>query len=662
MIIFSGPTGSGKTSKLLQIYLNKGEKERTDDCLVLVKNAAGVSDWRSRVELSTMGSLNVFTYFGFAQREVAAYWPWIEEKLPGGMQTVEPIFMNVETAHYLMSNYVKKDREHSGVYDYISATPAQLAVQLIDNLNQAAMNCLSFKEMGDRLLRWAGEERERILLFNQVLAIMQKFRTFCLANRILDYSLLVELFNQYLLPAEQYRTALAQRYRFLLVDNLEKTVPAAQQLLRQIARGNEETYFTFNPEEGINRFFGGNPELARNIFFRLCSVEKLTAAYTSSAEARQLAGAIKQKVFADGELKETPFIKGQLDAELRGEMLLKTGAKVVSLLEEGVSPGEIALLAPLIDKVMEFSLERYLKERGYSLVNLARSKRLVDIPFAQALITLTLLSHPDWGTVITYSALQQTLSLLLKLDPVRSARLAEEIFKNALVLPELDEQGLRAKIGFHQAEKYQYLKSWLREKQQQKLELQHFFQLVFGELLAPLAPLEEDILACRQMIDALTRFEQVVSKDPEIKGEELGRHFIDLIYNGTLAADVLFRHQGDQEQVLLTTPYQFLFSPRIDRVSYLIWLDISSESWFQSIAKELSNPYILSASWEEKKEWNDQIDQSLRCQQLVDYLQSILRKATAGLYLADSYLSSRGWEQDGQLYQWLQPDRTGGEA
>lgn len=659
--IYQGPTGSGKTTMLLNQYMEIGKKTGTDKCLVFVKNASSVGNWREKITLKKMGLLNIYTYFGFVRKEIIDYWPWIEEKLTGGYTSIDPTFMNVETSHYLMSKYVDKNRKYKEVFDYINATSPQIAVQLIDNLNQAAMNNLSFEQLKERLQSWAADDTEKIMVLNEAIDIMKNFRNFCIDNRIIDYSLMVDLYNKYLLNNKKYLQYLKDYYNYLFVDDLEKTVPAAQKLLLYMLKNTTKAFMSFNPEEVINKFFGGNAELARNIFFPLCKVVKLEESYTSSVAARKLANSIYQTVWKSKPLVDHGFIKGEIDTELRGDMLLKTAARIVELLDQGVRPDQIALIAPVVDKVMEFTLKRYFTKRGYSFINMTRSKRLVDVPFSQALITLTLLGNPEWNTQITYSSLQQTLSLVIKLDAIRSAVLTDEIFRNNMVLPDLDDIDIRSRIGFDNSTKYDYLKGWLEEKKKQNLELENYFQVVFGQLLAPLSPSQEDLLACRQMIDSVTKFKKVIKNFKDIEEEEIGKHFIDMIYNGTLAAEILYNHPEDEKKIVLSTPYKFLFSPDISEVKYLFWLDVSSENWLRSIAKELTNPYIFSPQWKKRKKWNDDIDQNLRKEQLIANLQSILSKCTDGIYLVDSYLNSRGFEQEGQLYEWFQTDIKEGE-
>ncbi len=652
--IYKGPTGTGKTSILEEKFRKCSLNNGTNENIVFLKNASSVKNWRNNLDLEYLGPLNIFTYFGFIQKEVKDRWPYIEKNIKGVRNKIEPTFMNVETAHFVMSKYVEKKRKNNEIFDYINATSSQIAVQLIDNLNYGEMNCLNFKEMKNRLINWAGEDQQKRKIFKESINIMKIFREFCIKNKVIDYSLLVNLYNNHLLKNENYLSKLKENYTNIIVDDLEKSVPAAQNLFEILSDNSKNSYMAFNPEAGINRFFGGNPNLAKNKFLSNGEVIELNNSYTSTEESRNLAKEFKMKVFNNKKILESNYIKGEIDTELRGDMFIETAQKIIKLIEKGVKPGEIALIAPHIDKVMEFTFNHYFKNHGYKLYNFTNSKRLVDIPFAQALITLTLLTNPDWNINLDYSSLHQTISLLLDIDPVRSSLITEEIFKNAYILPEINSLSLRERIGFNTAEKYDHLKIWIDEKKNQELDVAHFFQLVFGELLAPLSPDDEDILACRQMIDSVNKFKNVVESFKDFNQKELGKDFIEMIYNGTIAAEVLFQNEHTDDEIILATPYKFLQSPQIDSVKYIFLLDISSNNWLKSIAKELSNPYIFSPQWKNNKNWDDELDQNLRKKQLVEFLQSIISKSKKGIYLNDSYLNSRGWEQEGKLFDWLQ--------
>ncbi|WP_408956491.1 hypothetical protein [Natroniella sp. ANB-PHB2] len=650
--IYVGPTGSGKTTKLYQKYKEIAQQASTDDCLVLLNDATSVRDWRRKIDLESIGSLHIYSYFSFLQQELKRYWDLIEEELVGGRKVLEPLFMTVEPAHYLMSKLVEKERE-KGYFIDVKSTMQQIAVQLIDNLNHAALNGLSLTEAKDRLLISAGGDQDKEEAYQVALKVMKGFRRLCLERRCLDYSLLVELYNQYLLPNREYYQSLVERYNYVIVDDLERMTPAGQELVMKLMEVVDDSYLAFNPETSLGKFFGSAPELARERFVDNCEQVELEGSYTASENARELARQLAEGISADGEIDSTGFIQQQIRTELRGDMIAEVACEVIELLQAGVEANRIALITPYPDKVLDFTLSKYLKQEDYSLLSLTKNRLLLDNPFAQALVVLTVLTKPDWGLDVSQSALFQTLNLILEFDPVRSSLLAEKIKENDLRLPDLEQSGLRAKLGFQRAEKYEVFRDWLFNQRKNDFQLEYFFRAAFGNLLSSLVPDEDDMLACRQLIKSFVKFKEVMAKFKDFEERDLGARFIEMINEGTLAAELLYRPEDLEDQVIVATPYTFLSFSYLEDVDYLFLLDLSSELWLLGSSKELSNPHLLSKE-EEELEWNDLIDQSLRKEQLANYLQSMLSKVKEGLYIADSDLNSRGWEQTGQLAQWIE--------
>ncbi|GAB6136889.1 PD-(D/E)XK nuclease family protein [Halanaerobaculum tunisiense] len=650
--LYTGPTGSGKTTILREHYEELARKDTTDNILTLVTNATNVRKWRTEVDLEVSGGLQIYSYFSFVQQEVKKYWHLIEKELEQGRQTLAPVLMTVEPAHYIMSKLVENKREQ-GQFISVNATAAQIALQLIDNLNYAAMNDLSFTEIEDRLMAWANNDQTKKETFQASLEVMNWFRDLCLKERCLDYSLVIDLYNQYLLATSEYYQELAKRYNYLLVDDSEQLVPTAQDLVLQLNQEVDQTYIAYNPEAGFGRFFGSAPKLAADNFRAMADeVVELEESHTAAPEARELADQLASQILAGERLASSDFIIDWIETELRGAMITNICQEVEELIEAGVKPGEIALVAPYTDKVLEFTLENHCQEQDYELLNLTQNRLLLENRFAQALIVMTVLANQDWEIELSFSAIVQTLHLILDFDPVRSSILAEAIQEHDLQLPAIDEVSLRSEIGFKQAEKYEEFKDWIDQWQEQECKLEYFFRAAFGGFLSTLAPSQEDILACRQLIKSVTNFKEVMQEFSQYQEEDLGVKFVEMINDGTLAAEMLFEPEDLEEQLLLATPYTLLSVPYLQEVKYLFLVDISSELWLLGGSKELSNPYILSREVEDPS-WGDGISQVLKKEQLSDYLQSLLSKVTAGVYLADSSFNSRGWEQMGQLREWL---------
>ncbi|MBM7855095.1 hypothetical protein JOC37_001480 [Desulfohalotomaculum tongense] len=658
--VISGPLGSGKTSALKEKYRHLiAGGVKSDNILVMVRSSLDEDKWRKTLKIPVSGTLHIHTYFGLVQNQLTKFWPLVESKLPGTSKLLQPVFMTVEASHYLISTMVEEVR-HSGGFAEVKSTTENIAIQLIDNLNQAAVNGISLPAAAKRLHMLAvssgGEEKTAAYL--DAITVMKQFREKCLQTRSIDYSLAVELFNGILMSDCRFLKYLKEQWRYIIVDDIEEMVPTAQDLILYLLNDAAGAYMGYDPEGGHTVFFGAYPEGVRQKILPRCEIKELKPA--GGEQTRELAANLVRVITGKArEMTGSPALKGQIVTVLRGEMLEKVVGQVERLIASGTKPKEIAVIAPVVDKVLEFSLHNKLAEREIGIANLSRSKRLLDQPFANAMITLAVLANPDWKTEINFSSLVQTLCLLLKTDPVRASLLAEETFKNDLKLPDLDELNLREQVGYRYAEHYQELRQWVERRRQDKPDLELLFQQAFAELLSPLLPGEEDLLACRQMIDSAVKLRRVLSC---YNDAPLGHNFIDMIQKGTLAAEVLYRPPAHRNKVILTSPLNFILNPYIERVKYQFWLDIGGNQWMRGMAKELANPWVLSRRWTGHQVWDDGVDQNIRRQKLGILVRALLGKCSEGIFVAYSEINSQGWEQNGLLVDVFDSVQQGREA
>lgn len=102
------------------------------------------------------------------------------------------------------------------------------------------------------------------------------------------------------------------------------------------------------------------------------------------------------------------------------------------VLDRGVAPGEIAVLAPFVSDALRFSLQTALQKDGIMLTTHRPSRALEVEPAARRLLTLACLAHPHWG--IRPAAADVTLALTLSiqaLDPVRAHLLSRDLSRTA---------------------------------------------------------------------------------------------------------------------------------------------------------------------------------------------------------------------------------------
>ncbi|MGB4461858.1 MAG: hypothetical protein WBI77_05575, partial [Tepidanaerobacteraceae bacterium] len=160
----------------------------------------------------------------------------------------------------------------------------------------------------------------------------------------------------------------------------------------------------------------------------------------------------------------------------------------------------------------------------------------------------------------------------------------------------------------------------------------------------------EDLLAVRQVLDSATKVHKALERYHG-DAEDVDMCFIDLVQKGTLAADMLHRPKVERDKVILTTALNFVLNPNIAAVDYQFWVDIGSRYWMRGIAKELTNPWVLSRRWSKGMVWDDGLDQKIRVERLARLIRGLLCKCKKGIYIAHSQLSSQGFEQDGILLE-----------
>lgn len=651
-IWLEGSGGSGKTDALINRYqhlFHQGMSSKK--ILVIVVNRAQHNKWSQRLNLPKSGSLEIFSYFGFVQRELKQWWPLVQEKMPPGNNKLEPDFMTIESSHYLLTLLVEQARNKNALLD-VTAGCDRIAIQIADNFVKAAVNNISYLEVEKRLSQAYPGHGEKISAFREMQNVMKDYRNLCISHRILDYPLCVELYQQVLLKISKYQSHLGHRYRHLIVDNCEEMVPTAQDLILELLKKINGATIAYNPDGGFSTFFGAAPTRGKELIYPQCDSYKMEQSYTCSEAAYQ-AGNTLYDTIALETLQTTPtVIRAGIAEELRGDMINWVVETAIDLLNRGGKPGEIVIIAPFVDKVLEFSLKTKLEAQGYSIENLVRLRRLIDETYTQALITMVLLAHPQWGRIPSFTDISDTISLLLKIDKIRSSVIARIIYlANPCTFVPLDEV-LKKRVGSNTVVKYQLLVDWLNDYiKSDPLSIDIFMEKVFVDLLIPLLPDRKDINSCRMLIDAAQRFILIMKDLEVIKTENIGKQFIDMVHMGTLSAERLHTEEIGDEAVRLNNCYSYLMSGQAAK--YQIWVDISSNSWFRSDAKELTNPHIFNYSWDEHHFWDDFKDMKCRLENGAKILRGLLHKCQKGIFVSESLYNTSGYEQSGVLPEYL---------
>ena len=630
-MLLVGPGGAGKTEKLWQRYRYLARNCRTDSIFVLLWNARDVRDWRERVDFPRGGPIQVYTYFGWVQREIRRCWPRLS---PWGERWLEPEFLTVETSQFALLRHLEPRRAD---FAALATSPERLAIQLGSCLVLAGLNGIIPGEIGSRL-EAAGPDRSPGL-FAAAQQVLDSYIAALKEAGTLDYGLAVNLYRS-LLGAPWYRRSLAQ-YRHVLADDVDEQSPAAHDLLAALLEEAESAVLAFGTDGGHSGFFGADRQGGWQRFGRIARITPVRCPGQRLGAGRALGLSILTGRTATVGLKG-PTIE-MVQEDLRSELLNRVAERVVRFLDQGVAPKEVAVIAPQVDTVLEHTLSLRLEEEGVPLAVQAKNRRLVDEPYVRAMMTLALLGHPQWEQEGGVPDLAQSLQLLLKLDPVRAWLLSRQIRGSALAPLEMWQ---RERVGFRASKGYDLLARWLEEYRrgpEQPIDL--FFQRVFGELLSRLPPARDDLVVCRQLLVSARKF-LLTARRLDL-GKNPNAAFIRLLSAGTVAAESLIEPASLANSVILTTPYAYLAGHCHTQIQ--VWMDCTSRRWFQQDARELINPHLLTPRWPRGETWTDQHSQANSLQNGARVARALIRRCGVHLLAAGANVDSQGYELDGQL-------------
>jgi hypothetical protein len=633
----------------------------------------------------------------------------------------EPTFLSLETSQFHMAELVDAAIDQ-GEFDALRLDRSRVITQVIDNLNKAALLDMGIDEVYRRLELAVPLGEQRTARLNALAAaerISQAFRALCLRETLLDFSLQVVLFNRHVLTNPWSRTHLLRSHRHLVFDNAEEDTHSAHILVRNwledASARLDSALILSDDDAGYRTFLGadpaGMPELAAACDQRIHligsyvmtpPVAALTAQVTQIINPRslQIAGSDASRGANDrpdldeqtvtaatmppaAEAAAAPGLIERRFAEspfavpdpfrFYPQMLRWTAREINRLVtEEGVPPGEIAVMAPFVSDALRFSLQTALAEYNIQLATHRPSRPIEAEPAARTLFTLAKLAHPHWGLLPPPADVSQALSVAMpRLDPVRSQLLTEIIYPprrrtNELGLFSALNAGMRERITYAAGEDYDRLREWLYAYRNggEETPLDQFFARIFGELLSqPNYGFHEDRDAARvasQLVASARKFRWALENEPgRVAGGDrpggpaatpltaLGRAYLQLAESGAVGALYVPGWRVPEDAVFLAPAYTFLLRNRA--VDVQIWLDIGSSGWWERLYQPLTHPFVLSRHWPAHEPWSDAAEYYRRQDILRRLLLGLIRRTRRGVYLAVSDFSESGYEQRGAL-------------
>lgn len=662
-----GPAGAGKTT--VGIFSARGAIDQgtaVESILVLVPQRRLGRPYLTQMDLSEAiaGRPEVVTVAGLARRMVELFWPLIAEQAGFQRPAEAPRFLTLETAQYHMAQVIGPYLDE-GYFESLNLDRYRLYRQILDNLNKAAVVGFPISEIGERLAEaWVGPE-ERARIYRQAESAAQQFRSACLEQNLVDFSLQYELFFNYVEPIPQFQRYFAGRYQHLIADNIEEETPQGHDFILRWMPSFETALIIADRDGGYSRFLGAAPDHVWRLREACDQTGVLEASFIMSFPVENFSASLRASIHAI-KPKSLEIIQRAIvvkSSEYLPDLLTWIVSEVETLLHMGLNASEIAIVSPFVSDALRFVLTNRLDEAGIAWVSHRPSRAIADEAYNQSLLTLAAIAHPEWGVAPSREQVAHGLMTAIDgLDLIRASLLANTLYRFSEGLGQLGafEQlrpEMQARIGFQIGARYETLREWIaHDLDAPDAYLDQFLSRLFGELLSqPGYGFHRHMdagRAAQAMIASVQKFRHAVDS-PGKSMAEIGKEYYALINEGLLAAQYLtVEYENEGEAVFIAPAFTYLTMDQRSEVQF--WLDIGNPAWAERLYQPLTHPYVLSRSWERGQKWTDEDEWAVRREIVSTLTTGLARRCGETIYLCHSSYGEQGLEQQSILLSAIQ--------
>ncbi len=696
-IFLHGPAGTGKTTlarRRLHALLRAGVPAQSVAVMVPQRTlglpfqagdsgrfALPAEDDAAAAPAMTWAPVDVVTLGGLARRTVDLFWPLVGAAAGFAKPLDPPVFLTLETAQYYMSRHTEKVAYYGGLQN-LHVSPPRLASQVLDNLNKSAVVGFPMEEIAERLKRaWVGGS-EQLKVYDAAQESAIGFRAYCLEHNLLDFSLQVDVFRRHLLPREQVQRFLFDRYRHLIADNVEEDTPVAHDLVAEWLGRCESALVLMDDDAGYRVFLGADPDdsLRLAALCRHRAETRLPAAWQGE-QARRLLGFGRTLAAAvDLAGPETlpacpePVPWRHLECASVTDMARQVADQASDLVRNrGVSPRQIAILAPYLSGALRFSLSAALGAYGLAARSHRPSRSLAEEPATTCLLTLATLAHPQWGICPPPADVALALTLAIDgMDLVRAHLLQHLVYQMRAGVPNLVafhqlREDVRQRVTYTRGSTWDELRDWLMREGGKDWPLDFFLTLLFDQMLSRRGfgfckNLDHAAVTAR-LVESVRKFRQAVPAESLPTGRGLGQEYIRCVNARILAATSLapdaLADSEEAEAIFLAPAYTFLLGNT--PVDYQFWLDVGSAGWGERIYQPLTQPHVLSRRFDsdtggalDYRKWTDADESVARSDSMKRLVLGLTRRCRKGVIMSIVTTDENGRDERGPLLTAMQ--------
>ena len=618
-----------RTKILVDKYLELiSEGVKPSEILVLVQNSTLKKQFSNKVleeiNVNAIEKLNIHSFSSIVYNTLIENWCFIENAIPSDKHFILPNLVGLEVSQFLLKDILKKVE----VKGYNSKK--SLLHQIFRRYSLIVQNNLTNEEVKERskILKEAFAEDADI--------IIKKLLSSTLKNRSLDYLRQILIFNHVYKHTNYFKNI-----KYLLIDDADEMTPVCFDFITYLKPQLKDWLICFD-SLGSSRC--GYLSADTSIEHKLKKVfqeevvnpdeqpHSLNSSFYSQGNDFAQGEIIFSNILEDKHERLKNFTLTSLSK--RAEILDYTIEKIQNLFKKNIMPKDIAIITPLQDDMLHFTLQENLK---CNLLFLSGSEKLIDNPLVKASLNILKLMLE---IEISEMELRVILSEYVGI-PIKYCHKILEVYNQSGLLPMMELE--------YYNEKYQrFYEAFEKVKDKVVNGKCKLSNAVYEMFYAVVSYVDENkINKFNFFIKQLKDFESVLGwKNVIERAEEI----VVQIENSIIAENPNTTLDIKEKDLIIATP-QKIIDNKIS-TNYQFWLDVSHSDWVKNDTGPLYNAWVMQADWT-KNEYTIEDDIFLSKQKIARILRKLLLLAKEHVWACSSLFDPTGAENLGGIEDYL---------
>lgn len=598
-------------NEILQNYIQiiKDNNFKSNDILIFTDNSVASLNYIRQIDINISEELKIRTYSQFVREEVTTYWPIILSSCKNIIKKdLVPTFISTNLKTYIFEKKIEEMRNKNSYFEDVTGTNRAIASNIMNNLDHAIYNEIDYKNIGEKVYNSkANKDNINNKSYIQMNEIIEEYMDEMISNSIIDNTISVYLYNNYLLKDKIYKDQLAKRYNYLFVDDLQNISASQVSLIEFFEEKEKQIYLYLDNSKYFSSFIKNDLKYIHN---KLLIQEEN---YSNIG------------IF---DLINMPA-KIELDqsSQLYGEMIDNIALKIEKLVEQGVSKKDIVIINPINTPVLDYEISNKLSSKNIDILTIKNNSKLIDYQYGNVL----------YVAVTIYCKKQQYIK-------------EEEYINFIQILFDLNRlEAYRVYKNRDNDENYKSVIKYIDTKRDEKLNIGEFLTKFYIDKVLNLKEGLNNVFICKNIISESEAFVDALEKLHLKDNKDADEIFIislkKFIKDYFIARDI--EDIKNKDAVLITTPYSYIAN-NINR-KIQIWVDIGSNTWNMKIEKDLANPLVLKKSFKDGEIYTSEIEETYKKYYMYNTVYNLLKNAE-NIYAYKSEYSINGYIQEGGLY------------